>query len=124
MFAGVTILYIRNTINQDRLKNFFMKNVLLLLFSFFTLALQAHNAGTICGTVFDTKSGIPLIGVNVQIKSSLIGTSTDLNGKFELRNIQIGTYDLVFSSLGYQTVTRNVEVKENVTDTIIINLEE
>lgn len=101
-----------------------MRNLLLLLFLFFTLSLQAHNAGSISGTVFDTKSGIPLIGVNIQIKNSLIGTSTDLHGKFELRNIQIGTCDLVFSSLGYQTLTQNVEVKENVTDTITIYLEE
>jgi hypothetical protein len=101
-----------------------MRNVLLLLFSFFILSLQAHNAGSIFGTVFDTKSGTPLIGVNIQIKNSLIGTGTDLNGKFELRNIQIGTYDLDFSSLGYQTVIRNVDIKENVTATININLEE
>ena len=101
-----------------------MRNVHLLLFSFFSLSLQAHNAGCICGTVFDTKSRTPLIGVNIQIKSSLIGTSTDLNGTFKLRNIQIGTCDLVFSSLGYQTNILNFEVKENVTDTIAIYLEE
>ena len=101
-----------------------MRNLLSILFLFLSISLLAHNADSIYGTVFDAKSGIPLIGVNVQVKSSLIGTSTDLNGKFELRNIQIGTYDLVFSSLGYKTITRKVEVKENATDTITINLEE
>ncbi len=118
------LLYIVARLTENQPNYLLMRNLLLLLFSFFTLFLQAHNTGSICGTVCDIKSGIPLIGVNVQIKNSLIGSSTDLNGKFGLRNIQIGTYDLVFSSLGYQTVIRNVEVKENFTDTIAISLEE
>ena len=101
-----------------------MKNCLLLLLSFLTISVQAHNAGNICGMVSDAKSKMPLIGVNVQIKNSLIGTNTDLNGKFDLKNIQIGTYELAFSFLGYQTVIRNIEVRENITDTLTINLEE
>ncbi|MCF6332111.1 MAG: TonB-dependent receptor [Draconibacterium sp.] len=101
-----------------------MKYYLSFLLSFLIFSAQAHNAGSICGTVLDAKSGISLIGVNIQIRGSLIGTNTDLKGNFELKNIQIGTYELVFSSLGYQAVIRNIEVKENSTDTIIIKLEE
>ena len=101
-----------------------MKHCLLFLLSFLALSVQAHNAGNICGTVTDAKTGIPIIGANIQIKSSLIGTNTDLNGKFEFKNVQIGTYEIVFSTLGYQTVVRNVEVKENITDTLTIKLEE
>jgi outer membrane receptor protein involved in Fe transport len=101
-----------------------MKNYLFLILSIFTFSAVAHNAGNICGTVSEAKSGIPLIGVNIQIKSSLIGTSTDINGKFEFQNIHIGTYNLVISSIGYQTIIRNVNVKENITDTLTINLEE
>jgi outer membrane receptor protein involved in Fe transport len=101
-----------------------MKNSLLLFLSIFTFSAVAHNAGNICGIVSDAKNGIPLIGVNIQIKRSLIGTNTDINGRFELKNIHIGTYDLVFSSVGYQTVMGNVHIKENITDTLAINLEE
>jgi len=101
-----------------------MKHYLLFLLSFLALSVQAHNAGNICGTVSDAKTGMPIIGANIQIKGSLIGTSTDLNGKFEFKNIQIGTYEIVFSALGYQTVVRKVDIKENTTDTLIIKLEE
>jgi outer membrane receptor protein involved in Fe transport len=101
-----------------------MKHCLIFLLSFLTLSVQAHNAGNICGTVSEAKNGMPIIGVNIQIKNSLIGTNTDLNGKFEFKNIQIGTYEIVFSSLGYQTVIRNIDVKENITDTLTIKLEE
>jgi len=99
-------------------------------FSFFfvililSLPVHAHNAGSIYGTVSDAKSGLPLAGVNVQMRNTLIATSTDLTGKFELKNIQIGNYDLAFSFIGYKTVILNIVVKENVTDTITVNLEE
>jgi outer membrane receptor protein involved in Fe transport len=101
-----------------------MKINFILLFVIITLPAQAHNAGNIVGKVTDSKNGYPLIGVNVQIKSSLIGTTTDINGDFALKNIQIGTYDLLFSFIGYQTIIRNVEIKENRTDTLTIRLEE
>lgn len=88
------------------------------------LPTHAHNAGNICGIVSDSKNGSPLIGINIQIKNSFIGTTTDLNGKYQLKNIQIGTYEIVFSSVGYQSVVRNVDVKENLTDTVNIILQE
>jgi outer membrane receptor protein involved in Fe transport len=88
-----------------------------------SLLVLAHNAGNICGSVIDAKN-MSLIGVNIRIKNSLIGTTTDLNGKYQLKNIQIGTYELVFSFIGYETITRQVEVKENLTDTVNVTLEE
>jgi outer membrane receptor protein involved in Fe transport len=101
-----------------------MKNYLLLLSILFTLSAYAHNAGSISGTVSDAKSKMPIIGANIQIANSLIATNTDLFGNFELKNIQIGTYELVFSFLGYQTIVRKVEVKENATTTLKIELNE
>ena len=41
-----------------------MKHCLLFLLSFLALSVQAHNAGNICGTVTDAKTGIPIIGAN------------------------------------------------------------
>ena len=55
-----------------------MMKSLLLLFAIIVYPIQAHNAGNITGTVSDSKNGIPLIGVNVQIRNSLIGTTTDI----------------------------------------------
>jgi outer membrane receptor protein involved in Fe transport len=101
-----------------------MRNFLTILFVIIALPIHAHNSGNICGTVSDARSGVPLIGINIQIKNSLIGTITDINGKFEFKNIQIGTYEVVFSSVGYQTLVRNANVKENQTDTINVALEE
>lgn len=101
-----------------------MKYSLIFLLLLFGLLAGAHNAGNIYGTVYDSKSEKPIIGANVQIKNSLIGTITDLQGKFEFKNVQIGTYELVFSSLGYSMVVQKVEVKENSTDTLTVRLDE
>ena len=101
-----------------------MKKFLSLILLVISLSVYAHNTGNISGKVTDAKNGEPLIGVTVQVKSSLIATSTDLYGKFEFRNIQIGTYKLAFSYVGYKAVVLNVEVKENLTDSVYLSLEE
>jgi outer membrane receptor protein involved in Fe transport len=101
-----------------------MKKIIFYFLVFVFSNSFAHNAGNICGVVSDSKNGTPLIGVNIQFKNSLIGTTTDLNGKYELKNIQIGTYELVFSAVGYQSVVHNIDVKENLTDTLNIKFEE
>ncbi len=101
-----------------------MKYYFTFLFTFLSFQIQAHNAGNIFGTISDSKNGEPLIGVNIQIKNSLIGTISDISGKFELKNLQIGTYDLVFSFIGYKTIIQSVNVKENRTDSLTIRLEE
>jgi outer membrane receptor protein involved in Fe transport len=101
-----------------------MRNYLIFLFAILAFPVYAHDAGNVRGNVSDAKNGIPLVGVVIQIKGSLIGTTSDINGKFELKNIQIGNYDLVFSLLGYKAIIQNIEIKENVTDTLSITLEE
>lgn len=101
-----------------------MKYFIFLVFLLVSVSLQAHNSGSIYGTVTDAKTGIPLVGVNVQVKNTLLGTTTNLDGKFEIKNIQIGTYEIVFLSVGYQAVVEHVEVKEDVTDTIRVFLNE
>jgi outer membrane receptor protein involved in Fe transport len=101
-----------------------MKYLFSTLFALIVYPVLAHNAGNIVGTVSDSKNGLPLIGVNVQLRNSLIGTTTDISGKFEMKNIQIGTYEVVFSFIGFQTIIRNIDVKENQTDTLILQMDE
>ena len=101
-----------------------MKESFVFIFIILSFTLQAHNAGNIKGKVSDSKSGMPLTGAVIHITNSLIATATDLNGKFEFKNIQIGTYKLAFSFTGYKTIIQDVIVKEAITDTLTVNLEE
>jgi len=73
----------------------------IILFLFFTLALQAQN-GIIRGSVFDESSGEPLISVTVVAEGTTRGTLTDLDGKFNL-SLNPGIYNLKFSYISYES---------------------
>ena len=63
------------------MKKRFLFFLLVLLFS-----LPAYAQQTIQGKVTDVKTGEPLVGVNVVVKSSTSnGTISDLNGNYRLR---------------------------------------
>jgi hypothetical protein len=62
----------------------------------------AQNAtGVVTGTVHDEKSGEELIGANVLLVGTTLGASADLDGKFTIRAVPPGTYDLRVSYVGY-----------------------
>ncbi len=45
-----------------------MKKYIFSLFLFISFTAQAHNVGSVYGLVYDAKSKMPLIGVNIQLK--------------------------------------------------------
>lgn len=92
-----------------------------LAFSPSALAQQ----GTIEGTVVDSAAGEPLQGVNIVIRDTQQGTTTDAEGTYSLR-VQSGSYTLAASFVGYQTETRTVEVEagETVTEDFMLRSSE
>lgn len=77
--------------------------ILLLIIGITTSAL-AQDDGTIRGTVFDKGNGEPMIFTNVYIKGTTRGTTTDINGFYAIPNVPLGTYTLVSTTLGYDTM--------------------
>ncbi len=89
-----------------------MKRILVSLFTLFTLNLGAQN-GFIRGTVIDDETGETIIGANVAVLDPLMGTSTDLDGKFSI-SIQEGIYKVQVSFISFQTlIIEDVSVKAN-----------
>lgn len=83
-----------------------MKRILLLCSMFFTVfAFSALAQRTVTGKVTDD-AGEGLPGVNVVIKGTTTGATTDLDGNFRL-SVEDGT-TLVFSFVGFET--QEVEV--------------
>ncbi|MDT8394519.1 MAG: TonB-dependent receptor [Bacteroidales bacterium] len=83
---------------------------ILLVFPFFSSSLIAQN-GFIRGSVFDAVNGETLPGVSIYVEGTTSGTTTDLDGKFNL-SIAAGTYDLNISYISYESlVIKDVEVK-------------
>lgn len=80
--------------------------MLLLLTShfFFVEICHGQNArrGTISGTVVDARTGNPLPGVNVIVRNTVLGSSTNLDGEFSISNIRAGSYTVIASMIGYK----------------------
>lgn len=79
------------------MKTIYKKLLFLLLFLPFTVLAQS----TLEGTVVDSKTNQPIPGVNVIIKGTTNGTSTDFDGKFKLLNVKKGE-QIIFSYIGYK----------------------
>ncbi len=99
----------------------------LIITLFSTLAVSQQLTQTVRGTVIDTDNKLPLIGAQVIIIGSdpIIGTTTDVDGKFRLENIPIGRISLGLSYLGYEnTAIQNVVVNSGKEVFLNISMEE
>ncbi len=69
-----------------------------------TSQAQDNLTQTIKGTVVDSQTKQPLLGVNILVLDSepAIGTITDENGLFRLENIPVGRASLAITYLGYE----------------------
>ncbi len=91
------------------------KRTTLLLFLLLLPSLVLAQ-GTIDGKVTDLKTGEPLIGANIIVMGTTTGDATDVNGNYEIQNLQVGTYEVRASFIGYQSITvSNVRVTTDLT---------
>ena len=82
-----------------------MKNYLILFFTLFSLVSYAQETGGIVGKLTDKElNNDPLAFANVLIKGTTTGTTSDFDGLFEIDNLDPGTYTLVITFLGYETL--------------------
>src|SRR5690349_19124528 len=80
-----------------------LRRVLLsALFIVFVVHAMAQT-GSISGRITDSKSGETIIGANVLIQDSGIGSPTNVEGKFSISNVKPGSYNLVISFITYKT---------------------
>lgn len=78
-------------------------NVLLLLA---IPSIYAQN--NLKGSVVDKSTNEPLIFANIYIPHLEKGTTTDFEGHFKLTNIPNGTFPIVVSIMGYETLSQNI----------------
>lgn len=89
-----------------------MKRLIILIILLAGAGLSRASAqpgpNALTGTVTDSLSGKPLAGVSVYLNNTSRGTVTAKDGSFRLP-IPGGTYQLVFSAIGYSTVIRWID---------------
>jgi TonB-linked SusC/RagA family outer membrane protein len=81
-------------------------NYLLILFLFITTVgfSQGFDVG---GVVKEASSGLPIPGVNIQVKNSSSGTTTDFDGRFYVKGVSPNSV-LIFSFVGFKSVEYKV----------------
>ncbi|MDI1256577.1 MAG: TonB-dependent receptor [Flavobacterium sp.] len=101
-----------------------MKILCSFIFIVITQIAFGQNA-SLSGVVVDDTSGQTLIGVNIFIKTLNLRTSTDPDGKFIVRNLKAGTYEVEFTYISYQSkLISEVIIKENEDTALNVSLAE
>jgi len=91
-----------------------MRRIFLILCSVcLYFQVFAHDMGSIKGIVIEEESKLPVVGANIIIGGTMLGTTTDLNGNFVFREIHSGKINLIVSFIGYQTTTMQVVVEKD-----------
>ncbi len=85
-----------------------MKNLLSLLL-FFALsipALLAQDQWSLAGNVKGKEDGFPIVGANIVVKGTTIGTITDIDGNFSLKVAPQST--VIISMIGFKVVEKQI----------------
>ena len=85
-----------------------------LIILFQLTLLFPSSIGSISGTIVDSDTHQPLPGANIILIDTDLGVSTDINGKFLLNNIPVGSYSVSASMIGYESQSRaNINIYSN-----------
>lgn len=75
----------------------------------------------VVGHVIDKKTREHLSFINIYLKGTTLGTSTDASGHYYLKNLPEGQFTIVMKAIGYKSVEKNVQLQKG--HTLEINFE-
>lgn len=77
-------------------------------------AVKAQDTATLQGTITDSK-GTPLAGANILLVQTSKGAATNTDGKYEIDNIDPGTYTVRVTFVGFKTITQKITLEAGAT---------
>lgn len=96
------------------LKQDFMRKIgIVVLLQLLAVVCFGQSKFTLSGEVTDQGSGEKILGANVFVKNSSIGTTTNEYGYYSLQ-LGAGTYEIEISYVGYETIVQKVSVSDNL----------
>lgn len=96
--------------NKSRILNRIVITFILLINSVFAFA-QGDN--TVKGFVYETATGEPMMFANVYLEGTTLGSTTDINGYFSITRIPDGSYFVMVTMVGCDTIKDPVTLKGN-----------
>ena len=89
-----------------------MLTMLMPMYLFSQEAVIEEKVPTGVSGVVANESGVPLVGANVIVEGTDLGSAADADGSYSI-DLGAGSYTLTASSIGYTSLSVNVEVKED-----------
>jgi outer membrane receptor protein involved in Fe transport len=96
--------------------------ILFVLSNLITTVCLSQTTGKITGKISDVETSEVLIGVNIMLLGTNLGTASDINGDFFLLNLPPGSYNLSMSMIGYKNIIIE-EVRVSVNRTTPLTLQ-
>ncbi len=97
------------------------KHFYIFLFLIFSTAWAYGQSGEVSGTITNS-AGEPLRDANVVLQGTGMGAVTNSEGFFSIKSVAPKTYELVVSSIGYETMRQQITVAENKTTNLSLKL--
>jgi TonB-dependent receptor len=95
---------------------------ILFPFLLFVFVVTTYGQNSLQGIVTDAENNESVIGCNIMLQGTSIGTITDLNGAYTFKNLSAGTYNVVFSFISYEKQIQKVTITKGGTITSNIKL--
>jgi len=93
-------------------------NVGILIILIFLISFPAPSVGQISeitGTIKDIETGLPLEGANIVLFETNIGTTSNADGKYVLKNVSRGKQFISVSFLGYKIEKKEIQITQSNT---------
>ena len=98
-----------------------VNKIFFIVGMFFLSESYMSQSGIVKGRVFDQMNNEEIPFANIYIEELEIGTATDLDGNYEIKEIKPGLYNILFTFIGYES-TRKAEVIVSSTKPTILNI--
>ena len=85
--------------------------IILLIISLFSIVGSFGQTGSLSGTISWEEGGLPFASVG--LLGSSLGSATNDQGYYLIKNVPVGKYTLVVSSIGFDTQQRTIAISAN-----------
>ena len=97
------------------MQHFFSFRYFLLLTLFCSSSVLWAHTGSIRGTVIEGNRSKPMEGVSIYVPLANLSAVTDAFGRFFIKGIEPGKYNIVVSNIGFETISDSLKVEDGVT---------
>ncbi len=91
-----------------------MKSIITLFTLLMLIVISpVYSQGILRGIVSDSTTNNPLVGGNVYLIGTALGSATDIEGEFRINRVPAGNYKVKISYIGYKTKEIDISISDN-----------